>query len=213
MNKKAITLIGLLLFSASLLEAQHEKHRPRYSSLTVNAGSDQNIILPAIAILTGSYTVVPAGTNVHFTWSKSSGIGTVTFANAAALSTTATFSGPGNYVLTLKASAGKLSAKSSLTVAVNSNTNGQPPPVPPPPTPGVAKMQWDAVTGATGYNVYRSTQPTSFPSTPLNGSTPLTVTAYSDGTVVSGSTYYYTVRAVNSAGESQNSNVIQYTAP
>jgi fibronectin type 3 domain-containing protein len=73
-------------------------------------------------------------------------------------------------------------------------------------------MAWDpgSTSELAGYNVYRSSQSGVFTSAPLNGSTLLTVPSFTDSTVQNGNTYYYAVRAVNTAGlESPNSNVIQ----
>lgn len=202
---KTILIYGLLVMPPQ------RGHHNKSTSLTVSAGNSQTITLPAAAALTGSYTVQPPGANVNVTWSKSSGTGVVTFANAKALATTATFSAAGSYVLTLAASSGKLRDKSSTTITVN-GPNITPTPTPTPaPTPPIAKLAWNAVTGATSYNVYRGPAVTG-PFTILSGGTGLTTTTYNDATVVAGSTYYYTVRAVNSVGESANSNVIQYTA-
>jgi hypothetical protein len=53
------------------------------------------------------------------TWSKVSGPGNVSFANAHALSTTASFSAAGAYVLRLTATDGALSANDDLTIMVN----------------------------------------------------------------------------------------------
>jgi parallel beta-helix repeat protein len=166
---------------------------------TVSAGPNQTITLPSTATLAGSVTVVPAGTPVTITWSVSSGPGTVTFANANAPSTTATFSTAGSYVLTLTATAAGLTSRSFVTITVNALT---------------AKLGWDAISdpNLAGYNLYRSNQPGVFTSVPLNGSTLLTVPAFTDSTVQSGNTYYYTVRAVSTSGmQSPNSNVIQVT--
>jgi hypothetical protein len=59
-----------------------------------------------------------------------------------------------------------------------------------------------------GYNIYRSNQSGSYPSTPLNG-TPLQTTSFTDSPATSG-TYYYTVRAVGVSGqESASSNEVQ----
>jgi hypothetical protein len=87
---------------------------------TVGAGSDQTITLPSSASLTGSASDdgKPNGT-LTTTWSKTSGPGSVTFGNANALSTSATFSQAGTYVLRLTASDGALSAFDELTVTVN----------------------------------------------------------------------------------------------
>jgi hypothetical protein len=89
---------------------------------TVNAGAPQTITLPNPATLAGTVTddglpAVPG--TVTKTWSKVSGPGTVTFANAAALSTTASFSQAGAYVLMLTANDGALSANATVTITVN----------------------------------------------------------------------------------------------
>src|SRR5439155_327627 len=84
----------------------------------VNAGSDQTITLPASATLSGTAADdgLPTGSTVSVTWSKSSGLGTVTFGNPAALSTNATFSVAGTYVLQLTATDGALSASGLVTI-------------------------------------------------------------------------------------------------
>ncbi len=60
-----------------------------------------------------------------------------------------------------------------------------------------ATVTWNAVTGATSYNIYRSTSQGS-QGTRI-GSSPST--SYSDATVVNGTAYYYEVTAANAAGE------------
>jgi N-acetylneuraminic acid mutarotase/fibronectin type 3 domain-containing protein len=91
--------------------------------------------------------------------------------------------------------------------------------VPPAPT-GLAAtavstaiaLTWNASAGATGYNVYRSTTPAvSTDGTPLNGSTPLTATSFTDAAVTAGVTYYYVTTAVNSAGSSPASSAVSAT--
>ena len=89
---------------------------------TVNAGEDQTIISTGSATLSGStdddgQPNPPAAVTV--TWSKVSGPGTVTFANASAANTTATFSAPGTYVLALSASDGNVTADDTITIIVN----------------------------------------------------------------------------------------------
>src|SRR5207244_86606 len=89
----------------------------------VNAGPDATITLPAnVATLTGSVTDdgVP-GTGVTSLWTKMSGPGTVTFANAAAASTTATFSMQGSYVLQLTANDGTMSGSDTVIITVAAN--------------------------------------------------------------------------------------------
>jgi hypothetical protein len=90
---------------------------------TVNAGSDQTITLPASASLSGTANddglPAPPAT-LTTTWSRVSGPGTVTFGNANASSTSATFSVAGAYVLRLTAFDGVLTSTDDVTVTVNS---------------------------------------------------------------------------------------------
>jgi DUF1680 family protein len=60
----------------------------------------------------------PTGPTPTARWSKASGPGRVTFADPAALRTTATFSAPGVYLLKLTADNGESTASSTLTVKV-----------------------------------------------------------------------------------------------
>src|SRR5207247_6153471 len=93
----------------------------------VNAGPDQSVTLPATAPLSGSYTDDGlSGLPVTTLWSKTSGPGTVTFVNAAALSTTASFSAPGTYVLTLTANDGLLSGTDTVSITVTGVVNQAP---------------------------------------------------------------------------------------
>jgi subtilisin family serine protease len=99
---------------------------------TVNAGNDQTITLPATASLTGAATDdglpnPPAA--ITTTWSKVSGPGTVTFGNASALSTTATFSAAGVYTLRLTASDSALSSTDDVVITVNPTSPVNTPPV------------------------------------------------------------------------------------
>ena len=88
----------------------------------VNAGVDQTITLPATVALSGSASddgqPNPPG-NLTTTWSFVSGPGTVSFASANSLSTSASFSADGIYVLSLTADDGALSTADELTVTVN----------------------------------------------------------------------------------------------
>jgi VCBS repeat-containing protein len=88
----------------------------------VSAGPDQAIALPATtATLAGTASDDGVPGALTTVWSKVSGPGTVTFANAAALSTTATFSVTGTYVLQLTANDGALSSSDTVSVVVNAN--------------------------------------------------------------------------------------------
>ena len=85
----------------------------------VNAGPDLAITLPAAATLDGTVSDdgLPSGT-VTQVWTVDSGPGTVTFAGATAVDTTATFSLAGTYVLRLTATDSALSAFDTVTVTV-----------------------------------------------------------------------------------------------
>src|SRR5688572_19428773 len=89
----------------------------------VNAGPDQTITLPSSATLDGTVTDdsqpnPPA--SVSTTWSRVSGPGTVTFGNATATDTTASFSAGGTYVLRLSANDGELFSSDDVTITVQS---------------------------------------------------------------------------------------------
>src|SRR5256712_12806236 len=88
----------------------------------VNAGADQVITLPSIANLTGAATddgqPNPPGA-LTTTWSQVSGPGTVSFSNASALNSTATFSASGAYVLRLTVSDGALAGSDDAAITAN----------------------------------------------------------------------------------------------
>ena len=71
-------------------------------------------------------------------------------------------------------------------------------------TSGKPMLTWNAVSGATSYKVYRATS--------QNGTYSLlgtvTTTSYTNTGAKAGTTYYYKVKAVNSAGESAYSNIV-----
>jgi PKD repeat protein len=93
---------------------------PANQAPVVNAGADQSITLPFTASLSGTATDdgLPSAT-LTTTWSKVSGPGTVTFGNANSLTTTATFSTAGSYVLRLTATDGALTTTDDVTITVN----------------------------------------------------------------------------------------------
>lgn len=98
----------------------------------VNAGPDQTITLPVNSVtLSGTATddglPNPPG-RLTYAWT-----GSASFSAPTALSTTATFSAAGSYVLRLTASDSVLSASDTLTVTVNPET------VPPPPPSGTVR--------------------------------------------------------------------------
>ena len=68
---------------------------------------------------------------------------------------------------------------------------------------------WNAVSGATSYNLYRSTSAGGEGSTPVK--TGLTTANYTDTGLTNGATYYYKVSAVNAVGESAQSVEVNAT--
>ena len=87
---------------------------------TVRAGGDREVMLNGKTYLAGSAKWLKPDASAKLTWSKESGPGTVTFADAHTNITTATFSKPGAYILQLTATEGKISGQSSLKVKVTS---------------------------------------------------------------------------------------------
>ena len=69
---------------------------------------------------------------------------------------------------------------------------------------GKPMLTWDAVDGATSYRVYRATSQNG----PYRLLGSVTVTSYINTGAKDGVTYYYKVKAVNSAGESAYSNIV-----
>jgi alpha-tubulin suppressor-like RCC1 family protein len=103
---------------------------PANTAPVVAAGADQTITLADALVLVGTASDdglpnPPGALSVN--WSVVSGPGTVTFANATSLNTTATFSQTGSYVLRLTADDSALNASSDVTITVNpSVVNGAP---------------------------------------------------------------------------------------
>ena len=106
---------------AQIAIPQAQLYPPPNRAPVANAGADRTIALPATTALAG--TVTDDGqpsppTQLSTTWSRVSGPGTVTFTNPAALSTTATFSAAGTYVLRLSVSDSVLTSTDDVTVVV-----------------------------------------------------------------------------------------------
>ncbi len=69
--------------------------------------------------------------------------------------------------------------------------------------PTTANLNWNAVSNATSYNVYRNGTRVGSPTSP----------SFSDSGLTAQTTYSYTVSAVNSAGESARSGAVSVTTP
>src|SRR5579884_3500256 len=107
----------------------------------------------------------------------------------------------GTYPLTITASSGSEAHTASVSLVVSAAVQHS-----------VALSWTDTSSGIAGYNVYRSTQSGSG-FTKLNSSLS-TATSYTDSTVKSGTTYFYAVTAVNTAGmESALSAAVEAIIP
>src|SRR5262249_26694115 len=100
----------------------------------------------------------------------------------------------------------KLSKESGPSNQASATTPGGPPPAPTnlTGTPGNAQvsLSWTGSTGATSYHVKRATV-SGGPYTTVGSPTS---TSFTDTGLTNGTTYFYVVTALNSAGESGNSN-------
>ncbi len=86
---------------------------------TVNAGADQNSSATTVALIgTATDDGIPTPTLV-VTWTKVTGPGDVSFTNANAAATNATFSASGVYVLKLTAFDGEVVSSDLITVVIN----------------------------------------------------------------------------------------------
>ncbi|HEV2706799.1 MAG TPA: RHS repeat-associated core domain-containing protein [Pyrinomonadaceae bacterium] len=95
----------------------------------VNAGSDLTITQPGAARLDATATDdgLPLNSTLSVNWTKVSGPGTVTFADAGRAVTSAIFTEPGLYVLRLSASDTELTSVDDVSVTVNPPAPNQPP--------------------------------------------------------------------------------------
>ncbi|MFL6010730.1 MAG: right-handed parallel beta-helix repeat-containing protein [Gaiellaceae bacterium] len=113
---------------------------PANTAPRVDAGVDLSVTLPADAGLDATVSddglpSPPAA--VTTAWTVDSGPGTVSFANAAAVDTRASFSAAGTYVLRLAAGDGELSAADTVQVTVQ-----------PAPPPGASTLERRVAAGA-----------------------------------------------------------------
>lgn len=92
---------------------------PDNTAPLVNAGPAASATLPQYAALDGTASddALPAASALTTTWVKASGPGTVSFADSAALATTASFSTPGSYVLRLIADDGAVKTYDDTTAS------------------------------------------------------------------------------------------------
>lgn len=132
--------ISISMAPYSLYSVVMSLETPTNTAPSVNAGPDQSIAFNATATLDGTvsddgFPNPPA--SLTYLWEQTSGPGTTTFGNNAAVDTTATFSAPGLYILRLTANDGGLTASDliGITVASATPTPSPTPSFTPSPTP------------------------------------------------------------------------------
>jgi len=116
-----------------LVTVMDDTPTPVNAAPMVNAGADATINISGTLNLEATTTddgLPDPPASLSYQWAKVSGPGTVTFGTAAALSTTATFSATGSYVLSFTADDGELTDTDNVTVTVDAD----------PPT-GVTHME------------------------------------------------------------------------
>ena len=122
----------------------------------------------------------------------------MTFSTAGVLSGTPAAGSAGDYYLVITASNGvdgdPLSTQ-DITLIVNTPLSA-PTEVTASTLDASVTLNWQSVSAATGYIVYRGTSPGSDNETSITP-TPLTQTTFTDTGVVDGTVYYYSIQAIN----------------
>jgi len=169
------------------------------TGLTATAGSAQAVLTWTASTGATSYNVKRATTSGGPYTTVATGVVGTTYTNTGLTNGTTYY-----YVVSAVNSAGE-----STNSAQVSATPVAPIAIPTAPTTLTAAagneqvaLNWSASTGATSYNVKRSTTSGGTFTTIATG---VTGTTYTDTGLTNGTTYYYVVTAVNSAGESGNS--------
>lgn len=103
---------------------EYQDPEPVNQPPVVSAGADQEIVLPTNSVsLEGSVTDDNLTGELTLSWTKQSGLGTVTFSAPDATATEATFSLAGDYVLRLTANDGELTHYDEVAVTVAPQPN------------------------------------------------------------------------------------------
>ncbi len=175
------------------------------TGLTASAG-DARVTLGWNAASGATSYDVKRGTSASGPFSTIASVSTASYAD------TAVVNGTTYYYVVSAVNAGGSSQDSAVA---NATPQATPPTLPATPTglaaavgnTGVALL-WNPASGATTYVVKRGSSAGGPFTTIASG---ITTVAFTDTTVVLGSTYYYVVSAVNAAGESPNSAVVSAT--
>ncbi|MEK3913484.1 cohesin domain-containing protein [Paenibacillus sp. FSL H7-0331] len=177
-------------------------------NLTGQAGNSQVSLSWSISAMATGYNIKRSTTNGGPYTTISSSTATATYSDISVVNGTTYY-----YVVSAINAAGE--SANSNQVAVTPQA-----PLPAAPTTPILTAQsgnaqntltWTASSGATSYDVKRSTTPTG-PYTTITSSVYSNVySTYTDTSVVNGTTYYYVVSASNAGGSSVNSNEVSLT--
>lgn len=118
---------------------------------SVDAGPNRNVVFPASVSLDGTVSDDGPSATLNTTWSVVSGPGAVTFGNARAVDTSATFAVAGSYTLRLTASDGALSANDMVMVTVAPPVGSG--------TGTILREYWTGIAGTTVASIPLTTTP------------------------------------------------------
>ncbi len=200
-----------------------------YVVTAVNAAGESGVSNQASATPTLAAPAEPTGLSatggnaqVSLTWNPSSGATSYNVKRSTTSGSEVTISSPASasytdsnvtngtkyyYVVSAVNAAGQSANSAEVSATPNIAAPAAPTGLSASPRNGQVALAWNASTGATSYNVKRST-------TSGSGYTTLsspTTTAYNDTTAANGTIYYYVVSAVGAGGESANSSQVSAT--
>ncbi len=161
--------------------------------------------------VTLTWDAVAGATSYNVSWSNEFDSGSETGITGAGGTITYTVTGLGNgqaydFAVTAVNAAGEseqatISATPSVAVSVPAKPAG----LSATAGEGSVTLTWNPVEGSVSYNVYMGTVAGEYDDTPLAAG--ITGTTYTAADLTNGTTYYFAVTAVNTAGESEKSDV------